>query len=330
MDLPVSYNDVFSVKEHNFNEMALTIFQFQATNNAVYVEYLQHLGISPSQITCVEDIPHLPIEFFKSHIVKTGNWDHSADQMFESSSTTGSNTSKHYYHDIAWYRTSYQKYFEAHYGSPDNWCILALLPNYLERSNSSLIEMTHTLIQKSKHPRSGFYLYNHQDLIDNIKKNESDKTKTLLIGVSYALLDFSAEITGPFEYLTVMETGGMKGRKKEMIRQDLHKELRAGFGPIPIHSEYGMTELFSQAYSQSDHLFECPSWMKVNVKQLDDPFTNASFGRNGLINVIDLANIQTCSFIATSDIGRLHKDGRFEVLGRFDHSEQRGCNLLLA
>ncbi|MBO6516502.1 MAG: acyl transferase [Bacteroidia bacterium] len=330
MNLPVSYEDIFGVKKHNFNETALEIFHFQATQNAVYAEFLDRIDVKPTEVRSVDQIPYLPIDFFKTRVVKSGSWQHTVDHRFESSSTTGKNTSKHYYHDLDWYTRSFTNCFKQFYGPPTDWCILALLPNYLERNNSGLIEMANSLIQQSQNPDSGFYLYEHEALLNQIEHNEQKGIKTLLLGVSFALLDFAERVRPGFKHLTVMETGGMKGRRKEIIRLELHRLLQKGFGSIPIHSEYGMTELFSQAYSMGDQLFSTPNWMEVRIKQLDDPFSDAAQGKNGLIHVIDLANIQTCSFIATADIGRLHKDGRFEVLGRFDHSEQRGCNLLLS
>ncbi len=330
MNLPISYHDVFGVKKHNFNEIALEIFHFQARNNTVYNQYLSLIGVNTETISSINQIPHMPIEFFKTHVIKTGNWTHTVEKRFESSSTTGLNTSKHYYEDLSWYRSSYTKTFEHFYGHPSEWCFLALLPNYLERSNSSLITMVTDLIDLSGHPSSGFYLYNHDELFDQLVQNEENGQKTVLFGVSFGLLDFAEKISYDFKNLIVLETGGMKGRRTEITRNELHEQLQAGFGSAPIHSEYGMTELFSQGYSLGDQLFETPNWMKVSLTQLDDPFASVAQGKNGLINVIDLANLNTCCFIATSDIGRLHKDGRFEVLGRFDHSEQRGCNLLLS
>ncbi len=330
MTWPISYDEVFRVNKHNFNETALKIFRFQVDQNAVYSEYLSLLDISPDSVKHWSEIPFLPIEFFKSHTITSGEWQPKDDQLFESSATTGTITSKHFYTDITWYNKSFLKGFKAVYGDPSEWCILALLPNYLEREHSSLIAMTNALIDLSNQPSSGFYLYDHDGLKKQLEVNENLGQKTLLIGVSYALLDFSAKLNGDFQHLTVLETGGMKGRRKEIIRSELHAELAKGFGTSPIHSEYGMTELFSQAYSTSNQRFTCPPWMRVDLTQIDDPFGKVQPGKNGRINVIDLANVQSCSFIATSDIGRMHKDGTFEVLGRFDHSEQRGCNLMLA
>lgn len=330
MSLPVSPDDVFRVNEHNFNELALGIFQHQARENEVYASYLDLLGIKPESIRHTEDIPHLHVEFFKTHAIRTGNWPLDDTKYFESSSTTGTGTSKHFYNDLTWYNRSFLSTFQKFYGNPGDWCIIALLPGYLERSNSSLIRMVDSLVSATGNAYSGFYLYEHEKLIDTLRKTEEMSQKTLLVGVSFALLDVAEKYKTNFNHLTILETGGMKGRRKEMIRSELHQQIRSGFGNLPIHSEYGMTELFSQAYSTDGIHFRTPAWMRVSTQKLDDPLTPASHGRNGLIKVIDLANIQTCSFIATADIGKTYEDGSFEVLGRFDHSEQRGCNLLLA
>ena len=326
--LPFSQSDIFSVKEQNFNELGIEIFQWQAIQNPVYGKYLQLLNILPADISKVEDIPYLPIEFFKTHRV-TVYKDLDINTYFESSATTGQKTSKHYFSNLNFYNKAFRLGFELQYGNPKNWCILALLPNYLERQNSSLVSMVKDLIDASERESSGFYLYEHQKLLDQILENERMGIPTLLFGVSYALLDFGQIVTPGFKHLTIIETGGMKGRRREITRQELHSQLRHNFGNIPIHSEYGMTELFSQAYSKDGKTFVCPDWMKITTCELDDPFQRAGLGKNGLIRVMDFANIESCSFIATSDIGKLYKDGRFEVLGRFDHSEQRGCNLLL-
>lgn len=328
MEWPVSKEDVFAVKEHNFNEIALEIFRHQAANNVIYNQYLTLIGCTPSTVRSVSEIPFLPIEFFKSHTITTGTWQ--SDDFFESSSTTGLNTSKHYIRDVTWYEESFRRCFEMVYSDVSEYCILALLPNYLERGQSSLVYMTQDLITRSTHELSGFYLYNHEALLDTLHALEQSGQKTILIGVSFALLDFAQLVNHTYQNLTIIETGGMKGRRKEMTRFELHNALASAFGDIPIHSEYGMTELFSQAYSTSAEMrFACPPWMKVLTTELEDPFQNSAQGKSGLLNVVDLSNIQTCSFIATSDIGRLYEDGTFEVLGRFDHSEQRGCNLMI-
>ncbi|MCB9262076.1 MAG: acyl transferase [Flavobacteriales bacterium] len=327
MSLPFSTTDIFELKKHKFNEICLEMFHWQAKNNDIYHEFLTLLKIDSSSIFDLNHIPFMPIEFFKNHRVKTGNWRHST--IFESSSTTDSTPSTHFVGDIEWYETSFMNHFEMNYGSPHKWSILALLPNYLERENSSLVYMIDHLLKQSQYSNSGFYLYNHTHLKSAIEENERKNIPTLLWGVSFALLDFSELISKKYKCLTIMETGGMKGRRKEITRTELHQQLTSAFGNVPIHSEYGMTELFSQAYSKKDGKFVCPPWMKIMVRRFDNALENARLGSSGLINVIDLANIQTCSFIATQDVGRLFKDGTFEVLGRFDHSEQRGCNLMV-
>ncbi|MFT5723298.1 MAG: hypothetical protein ACI9JN_000407 [Bacteroidia bacterium] len=330
MDLPISYSDVFNVKEHNFNEIALEIFRLQAEKNDVYRQYLTHIKCLPRQISHFLEIPFLPIAFFKTHRVITGHWETHESRCFKSSSTTGVGTSNHFYNDLKWYEASFQKGFNQFFGAPDDWCILALLPNYMENQNSSLITMVNALINDSNHTRSGFYLNENEALISQLEENEAKGIKTLLFGVTFALLDILPIITGCFEHLTIMETGGMKGRRKEITRIELHALFSKGFQGARICSEYGMTELFSQAYMRPGSGFETPPWMQVHLSQTDDPFSKPVDGKAGLINVIDLANIESCSFIATSDIGKMLKDGSFEVLGRFDFSEQRGCNLLIA
>lgn len=328
MELPFSQDDIFGVKEQNFNELGVEIFQWQAERNPVYREYLQLLNIKPASIKKLGEIPFLPISFFKTHKVTTHS-DLNLTSYFESSATTGQVTSKHYYNDLKFYKKSFHLGFEKHFGNPKNWSILALLPNYLERQHSSLIAMVNDLILASEKESSGFYLYDHENLLNQIEENEKNEVPTLLFGVSFALLDFGKIVDSTFKHLTIIETGGMKGRRKEITRQELHNQLKMSFGNVSIHSEYGMTELFSQAYSIDGGMFSCPDWMRVSACELDDPFSPVGYGKNGLLQVIDLANVESCSFIATSDIGKLYKDGRFEVLGRFDHSEQRGCNLLL-
>jgi hypothetical protein len=330
MDLPISYSDVFNVNKHNFNEIALQIFRVQAEKNLVYKNYLKHVGCDIHTISNLEDIPFLPIEFFKTHEVITGTWPTRMTHCFESSSTTGIGTSKHYYEDEEWYRRAFTFGFEQRFGQINDWCFLALLPNYMENQRSSLISMVNGLIRESNHPLSGFYLNQDKLLVDRIIENEAQNTKTLLIGVSFALLDILPKIRGCFNHLSIMETGGMKGRRREITRMELHKVLASTFIGANICSEYGMTELFSQAYLTNGQGFKTPPWMRVYLTQVDDPFSIANQGKNGLINVIDLANIESCSFIATSDIGKMHKDGSFDVLGRYDLSEQRGCNLLIS
>ncbi len=330
MNLPVSYSDLLNVNKHNFNEIALEIFRFQAIENKIYQTYLSHIGCDVNSISNFMDIPCLPIDFFKSHTVTSGSWIPEPSNCFQSSATTGVITSKHFYRDLKLYNLSFKTGFERLYGSIEDWCVLALLPNYMENNQSSLITMVNTLIQDSGHARSGFYLNQNDALLDQIKQNERTQTKTILFGVSFALLDLLPHVQGSYNHLTIIETGGMKGRRKEITRAELHQEIGKAFKGAAIHSEYGMTELFSQAYMTNNTSFETPPWMHIRLTQTDDPFQPVELGKNGLINVIDLANIESCSFIATSDIGKMHKDGSFEVLGRYDLSEQRGCNLLVS
>lgn len=323
-------NDIFSIKEHaGLEERALSVFHYQAAHNEVYRQYFSGLNIDPRSVRKPEQIPFLPIEFFKSRIVIAGEKPTNKTLLFTSSGTSQSIQSRHYVTDIDIYQQSYQKGFKLFYGDIEEFCILALLPSYLEREGSSLVYMTNDLIRKSRHPDSGFYLDNHRELITVLKKLDAAGQKVLLIGVTYALLDLIEEKKLNLVNTIIMETGGMKGKRKEMVREELHAILCEGFGVDAIHSEYGMTELLSQAYSKRNGVFNCPSWMKVMIRDTNDPFTFLPPGRTGGINVIDLANINSCSFIATQDLGKLHPDGSFEVLGRFDNSDIRGCNLLV-
>ncbi len=310
-----------------FNETCLEVFSHQARHCAVYRQYLSLLGIQPENITQIADIPFLPIELFKSHRILSS--EQQEQIVFSSSGTTGSVQSKHYVADIAVYEQSFRNAFEQFYGLPEDLVILALLPSYSEREGSSLIYMVDDLIRQSGHPSSGYFLYNHDELYHTLLALQTDSTKTLLIGVTYALLDFAAKYTIDFPELIVMETGGMKGRRRELIREEVHDLLRQGFNVPSIHSEYGMTELLSQAYSAGGGRFHCPPWMKVSIRDTNDPFTLLPIGQTGAINIIDLANIHSCAFIATQDLGKIHPDGSFEVLGRFDQSDIRGCNLLV-
>jgi len=310
-----------------FEACCLETFLFQARHCPVYAEYLRLLRIQAASVKRVEDIPFLPIEFFKTRdIVAAAK---PPQIIFTSSGTTGMTTSRHPVIDIGWYERSFRTAFNRFYGRANDWAILALLPAYAEREGSSLIYMVDDLIRQSGHPSSGYFLYNHDELHDTLLRLKADGTPSLLIGVTFALLDFVERYTVDFPQLVVMETGGMKGRRREMIREEVHKRLRAGFNVRAIHSEYGMTELLSQAYSAGEGWFECPPWMKILIRDTHDPFQLLPAGRTGGINVIDLANHYSCAFIATQDLGRLCPDGRFEVLGRFDQSDIRGCNLLV-
>jgi len=320
---------VFSISnEQQFAETALQVFRFQAENCLVYREFITNLKVDIDAIDRVENIPFLPISFFKSHEVLS-----SIDKVqvtFTSSGTTGVINSRHLVTDVTWYKESFRRAFDLFYGGIHDYCVLALLPSYLEREGSSLIYMAEDLVKRSENPDSGFYLYNHDDLFAQLKRQQKAKKPTLLIGVTFALLDFVERYSIDFPELIVMETGGMKGRRKEMIREELHQTLCKGFGVNTIHSEYGMTELLSQAYSNGDGIFNCPPWMKIIIRDPNDPMTLLDNDKTGGINVIDLANINSCSFIATQDLGKFYKDGSFEVLGRFDNSDIRGCNLLIA
>ncbi|WP_223549550.1 acyl transferase [Aestuariivivens sp. NBU2969] len=324
----INPDDIFSIQsENDFETMAFKVFKFQFENNSVYRSFCDLLYIHPSDITSIKDIPFLPIQFFKSHRVLCSS--KPIEKIFSSSGTTGSVTSKHYVTDLSIYENSFQKGFEQFYGNIKDHVILALLPSYLEREGSSLIYMAEVLIKQSKHKESGFYLNNLTELKDLLLKLESEGKKTILMGVSFALLDLVEQYQFQLKNTIVMETGGMKGRRKELIRTELHNTLKEGFGVSTIHSEYGMTELLSQAYSKGHGIFNCPPWMQVLTRDTEDALTIQDYGKSGGINIIDLANINSCAFIATQDLGRTHPNGTFEVMGRFDHSDIRGCNLMV-
>ncbi|WP_139957127.1 LuxE/PaaK family acyltransferase [Flavicella sediminum] len=320
---------LFALKtEQEFEDLALATFQFQAVNNPVYSEYLAHLNISIAEVRCLADIPFLPIQFFKSHTILSDK--NKIVQTFLSSGTTGMQQSKHHVTDLSLYEESYRLGFSHFYGNIEEYVVLALLPSYLEREGSSLIYMVDDLIQKSKKKESGFYLHNLDELIATLEELDARGEKVLLIGVSFALLDLIEKHQFSLKNTLVMETGGMKGKRKEMIREELHAELKAGFGLTEIHSEYGMTELLSQAYSKGHGIFETPPWMKILIRDTEDPLSLLPTGKTGGINVIDLANQNSCAFIATQDLGKIHADKSFEILGRFDNSDIRGCNLLIS
>lgn len=326
--LTITPEQLFSINtETAFNHVALEIFKYQATENPVYSQFVKTLGIDVSTITNVDQIPFLPIELFKTHFIQCGN--ESPQIVFSSSGTTGSVQSKHPVKDLSIYVESFRKGFQYLYGDITEYTILALLPSYLERDGSSLIYMVDDLINESKRTESGYFLYNHDELNTLLNRLKTEKSKTLLIGVTYALLDFVEAHTINFPELIVMETGGMKGKRKEMIREELHEILCKGFGVSAIHSEYGMTELLSQGYSKGNGKFGCPPWMQISIRDTNDPFSKLDDGKTGGINVIDLANLHSCSFLATQDLGKKHEDGSFEILGRFDNSDIRGCNLLI-
>ncbi len=318
---------IFNIKNDvEFNELSLQTFRFQYQNCLVYKQFVNLLKIKPLEITNFKEIPFLPIVFFKNHIISSLALP--PVYFFESSGTMGSK-SKHYYQSLDIYEESFTRCFELFYGNPGAYTVLALLPSYSSNPNSSLIYMVNSLIGKSQHKFNGFYNHNFSLLHDVLLKLKTTKTPTILIGVSFALLDFCSVHSFDFQELIVVETGGMKGRRQEMIREELHEVLCKGFNVNTIHSEYGMTELFSQAFSKGRGLFGCPPWMKVLARDVYDPLS-LSENDSGALNIIDLANINSCSFIATEDLGNVFPDGTFTVSGRFDSSQMRGCNLLIS
>ena len=324
----ISTHDIFTISnQKQFDKMALKVFRFQYENNLVYREFCDFLKTDVQKVKTIQQIPFLPIQFFKSHSVVSNS--NPIQTTFTSSGTTGMVTSKHLVTDVSIYEESYRKGFSQFYGNIEDYVVLALLPSYLEREGSSLIHMVDDLIQLSNHPESGFYLHNYDELIEKIIQLDQSGQNVILIGVTYALLDLIEKQSFQLENTIIMETGGMKGKRKEMIREELHQQLCNGFGVKSIHSEYGMTELLSQAYSLGEGIFECPSWMQISIRDTEDALSYVREGKTGGINVIDLANINSCSFIATQDLGKKYSNGSFEVLGRFDHSDIRGCNLMV-
>jgi phenylacetate-coenzyme A ligase PaaK-like adenylate-forming protein len=321
------FQNVFSIHSKNdFETNALEVFAYQSEKCAVYKKYLKLLGANPKNVIKTEQIPFLPIAFFKSAKVMC---EEKIDIVFTSSGTTGSAESKHYVADVNNYEKSFRTCFELFYGPITDYCVIALLPSYLEKGGSSLVYMADKLIVESKNSLSGFYKDNFAELKTILDELQSTNQKTLLLGVSYALLDFAEEYSMPLKNTIVMETGGMKGKRKENTREDLHKQLKNAFAIENIHSEYGMTELLSQAYSKGNGVFSTPPWMKVLVRDVNDPLSILENNYSGGLNIIDLANIHSCSFIATQDLGKKLDDNTFEVLGRFDNSDIRGCNLLV-
>jgi len=320
--------NIFSIKNNkDFIKTTLQIFRFQHENNSVYRKFCDFLKVEVNQVKKIERIPFLPVRFFKSErILSVQN---PIEVIFTSSGTTAETTSSHLVTDISMYQQSYIKAFTTFYGDIENYVILALLPSYLEREGSSLVYMVNDLIQKSNHPESGFYLYNCDNLSKKLVKLDRSGQKIILIGVSYALLDLVENKKFNLKNTIVMETGGMKGKRKEIVREELHHILQQGFGVDFIHSEYGMTELLSQAYSFGKGIFQCPNWMQVFIRNTEDEQMLIENGKIGGINIIDLANSNSCSFIATQDLGKRYDNGNFEVLGRFDNSDIRGCNLLV-
>ena len=328
MEMEILRNRIFSLSNSlEFEMLALETFHYQAVNNLVYAEYLQHLNVQPTYIKTIEAIPFLPIEFFKNKEVISG--DQKSALTFTSSGTTGAITSQHFVVDPQIYEQSFSTAFELFYGNAEKFAILALLPAYLERAGSSLVYMADYLIKRSHHSASGFYLYNHDELYQNLIEIIDKNQKAVLLGVSFGLLDFAEKFSLPANQIIVMETGGMKGRRKELTRDEMHGFLTQQLGVQTIHSEYGMTELLSQAYSKGEGKYQTPPWMKILIRDTYDPFSYLPQGQTGGVNIIDLANLYSCSFIETKDLGKLAKDGSFEILGRFDQSDIRGCNLMV-
>ena len=331
----INPQDIFTISsQKQVEKIALKVFRFQYENNLVYQEFCDFLKIDKQSVKTLQQIPFLPIQFFKNHNVVSNT--NEIQETFTSSGTTGMITSKHLVTDVSLYEQSYRNAFSEFYGNIEDYAILALLPSYLERSGSSLIYMVKDLIELSNNEHSGFYLHNYDELIAKLIELDNAGQNILLIGVTYALLDLIEKQKFQLKNTIIMETGGMKGKRKELIREELHEILCDGFGVSSIHSEYGMTELLSQAYSLGNGIFECPAWMQILIRDTEDAMTYVSNGKTGGINVIDLANINSCSFIATQDLGKKYPNqpacrqaGSFEVLGRFDNSDIRGCNLMV-
>ncbi len=325
----IDVTQIFKINcEAEFNEQLINVFRYQFQSNEVYRKWSLNFISDADEVKEIKHIPFLPIEFFKSEKVVCDGKD-SFDEVFTSSSTTSQTPSRHYVKDISVYKTAFIKGFELHFGDPTSYCILALLPGYLDRQGSSLVYMCQSLIELSGHSKSGFYLRNIDELCEVIEFLKLKQQKTMLIGVSYALLDLAAKGVELNDNFIVMETGGMKGTRKEMLKEELHAELKKGFGINRIASEYGMTELLSQAYSHTDGEFVMPPWMRVLIRDVNDPLTYLAHGRTGGINVIDLANVYSCSFIATKDLGMMTDQGKLILRGRYDNSDIRGCNLMV-
>ncbi|MDR3188834.1 MAG: acyltransferase [Prevotellaceae bacterium] len=321
-------SSIFSITtDDEFEQACLSVFYRQAQACEPYGRYLSYLGVRAEDVRSVAQIPFLPIEFFKTERVVCGSA--SEQVIFTSSGTTGADTSRHYVTDVLLYEESFLRGFEHFYGHPQKYCILALLPVYAERQGSSLVYMVERLMRQSAHPLGGFFLHNHDELAKRLELLHRQQQQVMLIGVSFALLDLAERYQFRFPNLIVMETGGMKGRRRELPREELHRSLCSSFGVELIHSEYGMTELLSQAYSRGGGRFSTPPWMRVALRDLHNPFAPAAAATSGGINVIDLANQSSCAFIETQDLGRMTPDGTFEVLGRIDHAMPRGCNMLI-
>jgi phenylacetate-coenzyme A ligase PaaK-like adenylate-forming protein len=318
----IDIDEIINITNGDFENLCQRIFLYQINNNPLYREYVGKRQSAGSLLY----IPFLPISFFKTHQVITGS--RPQEKIFTSSGTTGTATSRHLVCELGLYERSFSTCFRKFYGNPGDYAILCLLPAYMEREGSSLIYMAEKLVEQSHNPDSGFFLRSEGKLTETLKRREGDGKKSLLLGVSFALLDFAENNPIPLHHTIVMETGGMKGRRTEITRMEMHHILKGAFGLDAIHSEYGMTELLSQAYSKGEGLYHCPPWMRVLVREEDDPFSVKDTGA-GILCIIDLANIYSCSFIETADVGRVYEDGSFEVLGRIDNSDIRGCSLLV-
>jgi phenylacetate-coenzyme A ligase PaaK-like adenylate-forming protein len=325
MNTPFDIQQLWNLPTNEFMDLAKQLCVFQASNNHVYKQWIKLSNQSISELETLDAIPFLPISFFKNQDVYIGE---KPSTLFESSGTTQDVVSKHWVADTNLYEASFLNCFQRFYGNPADYCIIGLLPSYLERQHSSLVYMVDKLIQASGHPQSGFYLNEFEKLNEVLKQLEANKTNTWFMGVSFGLIDFSTAFPQQLKYATVIETGGMKGRKEELTKEALHALLKNNLGVNTIHSEYGMTELLSQAYSIGNGIFKCPPWMKVLVGEEQDPTALKSKGR-GVLHIIDLANIYSCAFIASQDMGEVYEDGSFQILGRVDHSDRRGCSLLV-
>jgi len=324
----INPQNIFTISsQKEFEKIALKVFRYQHENNKVYREFCDFLNTDVQKVKSLEKIPFLPIQFFKSRYVLSSQ--DKIQETFTSSGTTGMITSQHLVTDVSLYEQSYRLAFSNFYGNVEDYVVLALLPSYLERKGSSLIYMVKDLIEMTNNENSGFYLHNYDELIAKLIELDSSGQNVLLIGVTYALLDLIEKQNFQLKNTIIMETGGMKGKRKEIIREELHNILCSGFGVNSIHSEYGMTELLSQAYSMGNGIFECPSWMQILIRDTEDALTYVDYGKTGGVNVIDLANINSCSFIATQDLGKKYSNNSFEILGRFDNSDIRGCNLMV-
>ena len=320
--------NIFNISsENDFTKVALDVFKYQFENNKTYRSFCDLLNVHPSDINLLAQIPFLPIQFFKSRKIVSSNDE--IQEIFTSSGTTGSITSQHFVTDIELYKESYLNGFAHFYGDIKDYVVLALLPNYLERNGSSLVFMVNDLIRKTNQSESGFYLHNLDELTQKLIKLDKNGQKIILIGVSFALLDLIEKYQFSLKNTIIMETGGMKGRRKELVRAELHEVLKNGFGVAKIHSEYGMTELLSQAYSVGNGIFKTPPWMKILIRDTEDALTILPNQKPGGINIVDLANYNSCSFIATQDLGKINENGTFEIIGRFDNADIRGCNLMV-